>query len=154
LLPAAARAIIGVGMSGEPRFFLVVGDEEPVPDPSWDAIEAAVRNVRPGGSVALVHADRTHIRADGARSMYTIVWYETAASPPLLIGRRAGGRGRGRVTLADRRVLVSRLEQWSCDGVEVFRAFHDGRALADAFDLRDPRTEYSDDEIRAFLERT
>jgi hypothetical protein len=141
-------------MSGAPRFFLAIGDAAPVPDPSWDAIEAAVRNLRPGGSVAVVNADRTHIRADGARSMYTIVWYENAASPPLLIGRRAGDRGRGRATLADRRVLVSRLELWSADGVAVFRAFHDGRPLTDAFDLRDPRTEYSDEEIRAFLEKT
>ena len=135
----------------EPRYFLVVGNETPVPDPSWAGIGAAVRDVRPGRSVALVKADRTHIRADGARSIDTIVSCETAASPPLLIGRRAGGRRRGRATLADRRVLVGPLELWSADGIEVLRAFHEGRSLAAAFELRDPRAEYSAEETRTFL---
>jgi hypothetical protein len=133
------------------QFFLVIGNDAPIPDPSWDQIETAVRDVRPGRSVALVKADRTHVRADGRRAMYTIVWYETAQSPPLVIGRRAGGRWRGKAKLADRRVLVSPLENWSADGIDVFRTFHDGRPLADAFDLRDARTEYSDEEIRMFL---
>jgi hypothetical protein len=135
----------------QPRLFLVVGNADPVPDPSWALVEAAVRDVRPGHSVALVNADRTHIRADGARSRYTIVFYETANSPAVVIGRRPGGQRRGKATLSDRRVLVSRLEWWGVDGIAVFRAFHEGQSLADAFALRDPRTEYSDDEIRAFL---
>ena len=141
----------GEGSRVSPRFFLVIGNDAPIADPPWSQIEAAVRDMRPDRSVALVKADRTHVRADGRRAMYTIVWYETAQSPPLVIGRRAGGRRRGRATLADRRVLVSPLENWSTDGIEVFRAFHGDRPLADAFDLRDARTEYSDDEIRTFL---
>jgi hypothetical protein len=135
----------------EPRFFLMVENEDPLPDPSWPVVEAAIREVRPGRSVALVKADRTHLRADGARAIHTIVFYETAQSPPLLIGRRAGGKRRAKATLAQNRVLVSPLELWSADGIEVFRAFYQGQPLTDAFELRDPRTEYTDEEIRAFL---
>jgi len=115
-------------------------------------VEAAVRGVRPGRSVILFKADRTHIRADGVRARHTIVFYETAQSPPLLIGRRAGGKGRGRATLAQNRLLVSPLELRSGDGVDVFHAFYEGQPLANAFDLRDPRTEYTDEEISAFLQ--
>jgi len=85
--------------------------------------------------------------------MYTIVFYETADSPPMMIGRRMGGQRRGKPTLAGNRVLVSPLEFWDDDGIAVFRAFHDGRPLLEGFELRDPRTEYSDEEIRAFLVR-
>src|SRR5262249_33628837 len=123
-------------MSNAPRFVLAVGSQAPVADPPWLAIEAALREGHPGHSIALVKADRTHIRADGARSMYTIAFYETAAAPPLLIGRRAGERRRGRATLAQNRVVVSPLELWSVDGIAVFRAFHDGKPLTDAFELR------------------
>jgi hypothetical protein len=129
----------------------MVENEDPLPDPSWPVVEAAIREVRPGRSVALVKADRTHLRADGARAIHTIVFYETAQSPPLLIGRRAGGKRRAKATLAQNRVLVSPLELWSADGIEVFRAFYQGQPLTDAFELRDPRTEYTDEEIRAFL---
>ena len=83
--------------------------------------------------------------------MHTIVFYETAQSPPLLIGRQAGGKRRGQATLARNRVLVSALELWGADGIEVFRRFYEGRPLENAFALRDPRTEYTDEEIRAFL---
>lgn len=140
-------------MSADPRFFLVVGSEPPVPDPSWLLVEEAVRDLRPRHAVALVKADRTHIRAEGARAMYTIVFYETADSPLVVIGRRAGGRRRGKVTLASNRVLVSSLEWWAADGIAVFRAFHEGQSLAEAFVLRDSRTEYTDEEIRVFLDR-
>src|SRR5262249_41054172 len=99
----------------------------------------------------LVKDDRSHVRSDGTRAMHTIVWYETAQSPPLVIGRRPGGRRRGKATLAGRRVLVSPLENWAADGIEVFQGFHDGRQLSEAFQLRDPRTEYSDEEIRMLL---
>jgi hypothetical protein len=134
-----------------PRFLLVVGSDAPISDPAWDQIEAAIRRLHRDRSVSLVKDDRSHVRADGTRAMYTIVWYETAQSPPLLIGRRLGGRRRGKATLAGRRVLVSALENWAADGIEVFRSFHDGRPISVAFDLRNPRTEYSDDEIRRLL---
>lgn len=135
----------------DPRFFLVVGSETTIPDPSWLMIEEAVRSLTPDRGVALVNADRAHIRADGARGMHTIVFYQTAQSPPLVIGRRAGGQLRGRATLEHNRVLVSRLEWWGVDGIAVFRAFQEGRSLADSFELRDSRTEYTEKEIRTFL---
>jgi hypothetical protein len=133
------------------RFFLVIGDDAPIPDPSWNQIQEAVRGLRRDRSVSLVKEDLTHVRADGVRAMYTIVWYESAQSAPLVVGRRVGGRRRGKASLADRRVLVSPLENWAADGIDVFRTFHEGRPLPDAFDLRDARTEYSDDAIRTFL---
>src|SRR5262245_47674709 len=136
----------------ESRFFLVLGSEPPIPDPSWLMVEESVRNLRQGHAVSLVKADGTHIRADGARAMFTIVFYETADSPPLVIGRRDGGHRRGKAALMNNRVLVSRREWWSADGIAIFRAFHEGQPLADAFELRDSRTEYSDEEIRAFLQ--
>jgi hypothetical protein len=83
--------------------------------------------------------------------MYTIVFCETAAAPPLLVGRRAGGARRGKATLSENRVVVSSLELWRDDGLAVFRTFYDGRRLEETFELRDPRTEYSDEQIRSFI---
>ena len=133
---------------------LIVGDADPVHEPSWEVVERAARSIGPGSSAILYKSDGRHIRGDGARLMHTIVFYERAETPPFVIGRRKADRRRGKAILDGQRVLVSSLEYWAQDGVEVFRAFYEDRSLEEQFALRDPREEYSPARIREMISAT
>lgn len=130
---------------------LIVGDAPPIFDPPWETVEEVLGRVTPTTSVILYKADKRHIRADGARALYTIVFYENAHAPSLIIGRRDSGPRRGKPVVHGQRVLVSAFEYWARDGVDVFRAFYDDKPLAESFTLRDPRAEHSSEEIRRML---
>jgi hypothetical protein len=134
-----------------PKHLLLVGDAEPVPEPSWSMVAAAASEVNRHRSVILRKLDGRHIRADGARLVHTIVFYETAEAPPLVVGRPEGGQRRGKATLDGDHVIVSSLEHWGSDGVEVFRAFFNDEPLNAQFTLRNPATPCSASEIRAAI---
>jgi hypothetical protein len=85
--------------------------------------------------------------------MHTIVYYETASSPPLVVGRPEGGSRRGKATLQDDLVIVSPLEYWAADGLAVFSAFYSDTPLAEEFTLRDPRQAWTSEAIQDLLGR-
>jgi hypothetical protein len=131
---------------------LIVTPDKGEPNPTWSRIEDAIGGLQPGRSVVLCRPDNSHIRADGARLMFTIAFYQDAKASPLLVGRPSSGLKRGKAILSGNRALVTPREYWSSgDGVEVFRAFFEGRDLNESFVLRDPQVEYSDAEIRRML---
>lgn len=134
------------------ELYLVDGDDSPLRHPTWEAILNGLHRLRPDRTLALVRTDGSHIRADGARLMYTIVFYEDADSAPLLIGRHESARRRGRASVQGNRVIVSPLEFWGEeDGRDVFKTFFDGVDLNQRYVLRDPALSYTSEQMQALI---
>jgi hypothetical protein len=87
---------------------------------------------------------------------FTIIFRESAsADKVLVVGRRPGGKHRGRAEFDGDTVVTTPLEWWSQeDGLEVFRTFFDGDTLEERFILRDPDTPFSPEEIEALVRGT
>jgi len=141
-------------MTGSSDFshLLMCSSREPIPEPTVTDIHDWLALLNNADSVVLYKADHSHIRADGARAKFTIAYYQTARTPPLLVGRGFNEHRHGRATLDGDRVVVTPHEYWSTeDGFRVFDAFLRGTPLSDEFVLRDPRTAYSQSEIEQLL---
>jgi hypothetical protein len=125
-------------------------------NPSWNEVVEAIDAIRPDASPVLVRPDGHQIRADGGRVRFTIIFRESAATENLLvIGRKAGGKHRGRAEFDGDLVVTTPLEWWSQDdGLEVFETFYNGGSLEERFALRDPAIPVSPETIEALIRGT
>lgn len=135
-----------------PRNLLMSSNGPQQPDPELAAIKARLERLSTSNSVVLMKPDQSHLRADGVKHKYTIVFYRNADAAPVLVGRAFGSVERGQSVLQGQRVLVTHLEYWSTDdGLGVLWRFACGDELAKTYTLRDPATSYTDEEIRDLI---
>src|SRR5688500_12641600 len=95
------------------RLTLVIdseGDHFATDEPTWPQLAQAVEPISPASSPVLIRDDGSQIRADGARARFTIIYRASGDAAPLVIGRSAGAKRRGRLEVQDDLVRVTPLE--------------------------------------------